>query len=102
MRGVFLPPIRYSVTRRPTRKPRVIRRPKRIRSAVALAAVPVRPTTGGRVTVSVEALYKMALAALTAGLEDEASALFTAAKNAADADERAAHVRPYGQGEPRL
>ena len=100
MRGAFAPPLQQSVARRRRPSPRFIRRAKRKRFDVALPAAPVRPNSG-RVTVSVEALYKMALAALSAGLEDEASALFTAAKNAADADERAAHVRPYGQDGPR-
>jgi hypothetical protein len=43
----------------------------------------------------------MALAALTAGLEGEASALFTAAQKVAEDDDRAAHVRPHGQRGPR-
>ena len=61
-------------------------------------AIPIRPLRGG-VLVSVEALYKLAKIALDIGNLDEADALFAAAKNAADADERAA-LRPYGTGGP--
>ena len=81
---------------------RQIKKQKRLerqRQAAPLNAAPVRPTRGG-VYISVEALYKQAAAAQRAGRPDEAEALYTAAALAADADDRAASLKP--QGELRL
>jgi hypothetical protein len=75
------------------------KRLERQQQAATLNAAPVRPTRGG-VSISVEALYKQAAAAQKAGRPDEAEALYTAAALAADADDRAANLKP--QGELRL
>jgi hypothetical protein len=72
--------------------------PKRHKPRKVTPVAPIRPRRGG-VMVSVEALYKMAQIAFDLGKMDEADALFAAAKNAADADERAL-IRPYGTGGP--
>lgn len=72
--------------------------PKRHKPLNVAAIAPLRPKRSG-VLFSVEALYKMAQIAFDLGKMDEADALFAAAKNAADADERAL-IRPYGTGAP--
>ena len=75
---------------------RQIKKQKRLerqQQAAPLNVAPVRPGRGG-VSISIEALYKQAAAAQRAGRPDEAEALYTAAVLAADADDRAASLRP--------
>jgi len=74
---------------------------ERQQQAAPLNVAPVRPIRGG-VSISVEALYKMAAAAQRAGKRDEAETLYTAAELAADADERTASLKPQGLGELKL